>query len=62
MLGEEDGAVRASAALRDQGIFIPAIRHPTVPRGQARLRLTLTAAHTPADLDQLVAALRTLNV
>ena len=62
MLGEEGGAVRASAALRDRGIFIPAIRYPTVPRGQARLRLTLTAAHTPADLAQLVAVLRTLNV
>ena len=46
MIGEEERAVGASAALRDQGIFIPAIRYPTVPRGQARLRLTLTAAHT----------------
>jgi 7-keto-8-aminopelargonate synthetase-like enzyme len=62
MLGQEDPAVLASAALRNQGIFIPAIRYPTVPRGQARLRLTLTAAHTPADLEQLMAALRTLNL
>ena len=61
MVGEEDRAVLASAALRNQGIFIPAIRYPTVPRGQARLRLTLTAAHTPADLEQLLAALRTVN-
>jgi 7-keto-8-aminopelargonate synthetase-like enzyme len=62
MLGQEDRAVRASAALRERGIFIPAIRYPTVPRGQARLRLTLTAAHTPADIEQLLAALRSLNV
>ena len=62
MLGQEDRAVQASAALRDQGIFIPAIRYPTVPRGQARLRLTLTAAHTPADIEQLLAALRSLDV
>ncbi len=61
MLGDEDRAVRASAALRNQGIFVPAIRYPTVPRGQARLRLTLTAAHTAADLEQLLAALRTLD-
>jgi len=61
MLGQEDRTVRASAALRDQGIFIPAIRYPTVPRGQARLRLTLTAAHTPADLEELLAALRSVD-
>jgi 7-keto-8-aminopelargonate synthetase-like enzyme len=62
MVGREDRALLASAALRDQGIFIPAIRYPTVPRGQARLRLTLTAAHTPADLEQLMAAVRTLDL
>src|SRR6266446_4252497 len=45
-LGDETKAVEAAAALRGQGIFIPAIRYPTVPRGQARLRLTMTAAHT----------------
>ena len=60
LLGAEDRAVAAAAALRDQGIFIPAIRYPTVARGQARLRLTLTAAHTPADLAQLLAALKSL--
>jgi 7-keto-8-aminopelargonate synthetase-like enzyme len=61
MLGQEERAVRASAALRNQGIFIPAIRYPTVPRGQARLRFTLTAAHTPADIEQLLAALRAVS-
>ncbi len=44
-----------------RGIFIPAIRYPTVARGQARLRLTLTAAHTPADLAQLLTALHSLD-
>jgi 8-amino-7-oxononanoate synthase len=58
LIGEED---KAAAALRDQGIFIPAIRYPTVARGQARLRLTLSAAHTNADLAQLLAALRLLD-
>ncbi len=61
MIGQEERAVGASAALRDQGIFIPAIRYPTVARGQARLRLTLTAAHTRADIEQLLTALRGLR-
>jgi 7-keto-8-aminopelargonate synthetase-like enzyme len=58
LIGEEGKAVAAAAALREQGIFIPAIRYPTVARGQARLRLTLSAAHTHADLAQLLAALK----
>jgi 7-keto-8-aminopelargonate synthetase-like enzyme len=58
MIGEETKAVEIAVALRDQGIFIPAIRHPTVPRGQARLRLTVTAAHTSEDIATLAAALR----
>jgi 8-amino-7-oxononanoate synthase len=61
LIGEEDKAVEAAAALRHQGIFIPAIRYPTVARGQARLRLTLSAAHSHADLAQLLAALRSLD-
>ena len=62
LLGAESKAVAAAAALRAQGIFIPAIRYPTVARGQARLRLTLSAAHTRADLAQLLAALTALDV
>ena len=61
MIGDEAKAVAAAAQLRDQGIFIPAIRYPTVARGQARLRLTLTAAHTPADLALINAALNALD-
>jgi 7-keto-8-aminopelargonate synthetase-like enzyme len=61
-LGAEDRAVAASAALREQGIFIPAIRYPTVARGQARLRLTLTATHTPADLAELRTALSSVGL
>jgi 8-amino-7-oxononanoate synthase len=62
VLGAEDRAVAAAATLRDQGIFIPAIRYPTVARGQARLRLTLTAGHTKADLAQLLSALESLDL
>ena len=61
LIGEESKAVQAAATLREQGIFIPAIRYPTVARGQARLRLTLSAAHTAADLSQLLTALKALD-
>ena len=61
LIGDEAKTVAAAAALRDRGIFIPAIRYPTVARGQARLRLTITAAHTHADLAELLAALQSLG-
>jgi 8-amino-7-oxononanoate synthase len=61
LIGDETRAVAASAALREQGIFVPAIRYPTVARGQARLRLTVTATHTAEDISLLVAALRSVR-
>jgi 8-amino-7-oxononanoate synthase len=57
LIGDENEALRAAARLREQKIFIPAIRYPTVARGQARLRLTVTAAHSAADVAQLLTAL-----
>jgi len=57
LLGDENKAVAAAAKLREQNIFVPAIRYPTVARGAARLRVTLTAAHSSDDVSQLVAAL-----
>jgi 7-keto-8-aminopelargonate synthetase-like enzyme len=57
LIGDENEAVRAASRLREQEIFIPAIRYPTVARGQARLRLTVTAAHSAADVVQLLTAL-----
>ena len=59
VLGPEEKAMRTAADLRASGIFIPAIRYPTVARGQARLRVTLTAAHSATDVQTLVSALRT---
>ena len=61
IVGDEARAVAASAALREQGIFVPAIRHPTVARGAARLRVTVTATHTAEDISLLVAALRSVR-
>jgi len=61
LIGAEAKAVEAASALRAQGIFVPAIRYPTVARGQARLRLTVTATQTQADLAQLQTALQSLD-
>ena len=61
LLGTESAALDASAALRDSGIFVPAIRPPTVPAGSSRLRITFSAAHTDSDLDRLLATLAGLR-
>ena len=53
-IGAEAKAVEIATALREHGIYIPAIRYPTVARGEARLRLTLTAAHAPEDVIKLL--------
>ncbi len=57
LIGDADRAMAMSAALRDKGMFITAIRPPTVPAGSARLRVTLSATHTEAHVDALLAAL-----
>ena len=62
ILGDEGTAMTASTALRDAGFMVPAIRYPTVARGRARLRLTLSAAHLPEQVARLVAELRALNL
>ncbi len=61
ILGGEQKAVEAAAILREQNIFVPAIRYPTVARGAARLRVTLTAAHSAENVAELVSALKTLD-
>ncbi|MET1083179.1 MAG: 8-amino-7-oxononanoate synthase [Burkholderiales bacterium] len=58
IVGDNRAAVDLMEALRRQAIWVPAIRPPTVPAGTARLRISLSAAHTSADVDLLIAALR----
>jgi len=60
LIGESRETVRASDALRGRGILVPAIRPPTVPRGAARLRISLSADHTREDVEALVSALRAI--
>lgn len=57
IVGDESISLRLAAALAELGVFIPAIRHPTVGRGRARLRIAVGAAHSPGDIEDLVAAL-----
>ncbi|WP_372743263.1 8-amino-7-oxononanoate synthase [Neptunomonas sp.] len=57
MIGDADKAMSMSDALREKGMFITAIRPPTVPGGSARLRVTLSASHTEAQVDRLLDAL-----
>ena len=50
-------AVEASNKLLERGFFVPAIRPPTVPKGTSRLRLTMSALHSKAEIESLVQAL-----
>lgn len=54
IVGGNDLAMRLSAALEAQGLWVPAIRPPTVPAGTARLRITLSAAHEPDQVQRLL--------
>ena len=57
VLGDAARAVAASRALAARGFWVPAIRPPTVPDGTSRLRVSLSAAHSPQQVDALVRAL-----
>jgi len=58
VLGTNARAIGASAMLRERGILVPAIRPPTVPEGTARLRISLSAAHSEQDIARVASALR----
>ncbi|PAW80899.1 MAG: 8-amino-7-oxononanoate synthase [Pedosphaera sp. Tous-C6FEB] len=61
VVGAEARAMRLAEALRAAGVFVPAIRFPTVARGAARLRFTVSAEHTAADLAELGGALASIG-
>ena len=60
IIGSNEGAVTLSEGLRARGIWVPAIRPPTVPQGTARLRISLSATHSEQDVTQLIETLHAL--
>ncbi len=61
VIGANDEALRVAASLHAQGLWVPAIRPPTVPANTARLRVTLSAAHTLEQVDRLAGAINELE-
>jgi glycine C-acetyltransferase len=61
ILGETAAAIRMSDLLLKEGVFVTGFGYPVVPQGQARVRCQISATHTRADLDQALAAFRTVG-
>ena len=61
IVGDNRAALDLAEGLRARGIWVPAIRPPTVPAGSARLRIALSAAHSVEHVDELAEALRALS-
>jgi 8-amino-7-oxononanoate synthase len=61
IVGDEQAAIDLSSGLQAEGFFVPAIRYPTVAKGSARLRITVTASHDEAQIETLGSALRRLS-
>ncbi|MCK5648519.1 MAG: aminotransferase class I/II-fold pyridoxal phosphate-dependent enzyme, partial [Gammaproteobacteria bacterium] len=57
LVGDNETALKISQTLEQQGILVTAIRPPTVPKGTARLRITLCAAHEEKDVERLLSVL-----
>ena len=60
-VGDEQSTIDLASALQREGFFVPAIRYPTVAKGSARLRITVTAAHTEDQIRSLGEALARLS-
>jgi 8-amino-7-oxononanoate synthase len=61
IVGDEKAALDLGAALQSDGFLVPAIRYPTVAKGAARLRITVTAAHEPAQIRDLCETIERLR-
>ncbi len=61
VVGDEAEAVELSRSLYAEGFLVPAIRYPTVAKGAARLRITVTAAHTEQQISRLAEAVNRLR-
>ena len=55
-----EAAVALAKVLWERGLWVPAIRPPTVPKGTARLRISVSAAHTADDIERLITTLKEL--
>ena len=62
IVGEEQAALDLASALQGEGFLVPAIRSPTVAKGSARLRVTVTAAHQEQQIRSLCQAIARLSV
>ena len=60
IVGDNNAALALANGLWERGLWVPAIRPPTVPTGTARLRISVSAAHSAGDIDQLIQALKEL--
>jgi 8-amino-7-oxononanoate synthase len=60
--GEEQNALDAAEAMRNDGLFVIAVRPPTVPRGSSRLRITLCCDHTDDEIEKLLASVQQLHL
>lgn len=60
VIGDNHEVLRVAEALYERGLWVPAIRPPTVPAGSARLRVSLSATHSAEQVDKLLRALREL--
>jgi 8-amino-7-oxononanoate synthase len=61
IVGDEQAAIDLASALQSEGFFVPAIRYPTVAKGAARLRITVTAAHDEDQIRVLCDAIKRLS-
>jgi 7-keto-8-aminopelargonate synthetase-like enzyme len=61
VVGDEQAALDLASALQSEGFLVPAIRYPTVAKGSARLRITVTAAHSEEQIRSLCQAIKRLR-